>query len=97
MAIDDREDVLDALQQLLSSDGVQLQPFATGHAALQWLEDRDTADWPHALVCDIALGEEDGAATLGFNVGSAPNRSDLARASVLASDAASALPAGSPT
>ncbi len=64
VAVDDREDALDALQSLLALDEVALRTFTTGRAALAWLEGHGTADWPDALLCDIALGEEDGHAVV---------------------------------
>ncbi len=64
IAIDDREDVLDALQLLLGSEDVQLRPFSTGQAALDWLAEHAGQDWPQAVLCDIALGEEDGHAVM---------------------------------
>ena len=64
IAIDDREDALDALRSLLALDDMALRTFTTGRAALAWLEGHDTAQWPDALICDIALGEEDGHAVV---------------------------------
>ena len=64
IAIDDREDALEALQSLLALDEVALRTFTTGRAALAWLEEHATTQWPDALICDIALGEEDGHAVV---------------------------------
>ena len=40
--------------------GVRVQAFASGEEALRWLEAQPTAQWPQLLMCDVALGEEDG-------------------------------------
>jgi ATP-binding cassette subfamily B protein len=60
MSIDDRDDAREALQQLLEVEGAEVKAFATGHEALQWLDQHANTDWPQVLICDIALGEEDG-------------------------------------
>jgi ATP-binding cassette subfamily B protein len=60
MSIDDRADAREALQQLLDGEGADVKLFASGTEALQWLEQHASVDWPQVLVCDIALGAEDG-------------------------------------
>jgi ATP-binding cassette subfamily B protein len=60
MSIDDRDDARESLQQLLELEGAEVKAFATGHEALQWLDQHQSGDWPQVLICDIALGEEDG-------------------------------------
>ena len=60
MSIDDHADARESLQQLLESDGAEVKAFATGASAIEWLEQHLTSQWPQALVCDIALGREDG-------------------------------------
>ena len=60
MCIDDDEDALASLGALLEHDGARTERMLSGHAALQALTTRGVADWPDVLVCDIALGAEDG-------------------------------------
>jgi ATP-binding cassette subfamily B protein len=60
MAIDDRDDAREALAGVLEIEGADLMSFATGAAAIDWLERHPPADWPQVLICDIAIGSEDG-------------------------------------
>jgi ATP-binding cassette subfamily B protein len=60
LVIDDSEDALRALEILLQMAGAEVVAFGSGREALASLEGSQQADWPHVLVCDIALGEEDG-------------------------------------
>jgi ATP-binding cassette subfamily B protein len=60
MAIDDQADARESLKLLLELEGTLVLPFGSGLAALDWLEQADASDWPQVLVCDIALGDEDG-------------------------------------
>ena len=62
MCVDDDEDALASLAALLESEGAQVEPVSSGREALQRLAEREVADWPDVLVCDIALGDEDGHA-----------------------------------
>lgn len=64
MCVDDDEDALESLGQLLEHDGAVAERVSSGHETLQRLEQRDLADWPHVLVCDISLGAEDGHAVV---------------------------------
>ncbi|HEY9107359.1 MAG TPA: ATP-binding cassette domain-containing protein [Roseateles sp.] len=64
MCVDDDEDALMSLSALLERDGARTERMSSGQAALQSLGARDVADWPQALVCDIALGAEDGHAVV---------------------------------
>jgi ATP-binding cassette subfamily B protein len=60
MSIDDQADAREALSMLLELEGALVLSFGSGRDALAWLEEHDTGEWPQAVVCDIALGEEDG-------------------------------------
>jgi ATP-binding cassette subfamily B protein len=60
VVIDDHADARESLQQLLDGEGAEARPFASGREAVQWLEQLAPEQWPDALVCDIALGNEDG-------------------------------------
>jgi ATP-binding cassette, subfamily B, bacterial len=60
MCIDDRSDALEALRMVLEVEGAQVLPFTTGRHAIAWLERNDNNAWPDVIVCDIALGDEDG-------------------------------------
>ncbi|UUX94186.1 ATP-binding cassette domain-containing protein [Aquabacterium sp. J223] len=64
LCIDDRADARESLELLLQAEGAATVAFASGSAAIAWLESRTTAQWPHLIVCDIALGEEDGHAVI---------------------------------
>jgi len=64
MCVDDDEDALESLGYLLEHDGARTERITSGHEALERLAARDTADWPNVLVCDIALGPEDGHAVV---------------------------------
>lgn len=64
MCVDDDEDALESLGQLLEHDGARTERVSTGHEALRRLAERASDDWPDALVCDIALGPEDGHAVV---------------------------------
>ncbi|MEW6707244.1 MAG: ATP-binding cassette domain-containing protein [Pseudomonadota bacterium] len=60
MSVDDHADARESLQQLLEGEGAQVKAFATGVSAVQWLDQHATDQWPQVLICDIALGDEDG-------------------------------------
>jgi len=60
MSIDDRDDAREALVALLEAEGAEVKAYATGAKAIDWLEHHGSRDWPQVIVCDIALGEEDG-------------------------------------
>ncbi|MFO1338482.1 MAG: ATP-binding cassette domain-containing protein [Burkholderiaceae bacterium] len=64
MCVDDDEDSLDSLSALLQHDGARTECLDSGHAALDTLSARAVEDWPDVLVCDIALGPEDGHAVV---------------------------------
>ncbi|MBB3281183.1 ATP-binding cassette domain-containing protein [Mitsuaria sp. BK037] len=64
MCVDDDEDALDSLGALLEHDGARTERLTTGHEALRRLAERPPDAWPHVLVCDIALGPEDGHAVV---------------------------------
>ncbi|MFT3859509.1 MAG: ATP-binding cassette domain-containing protein [Aquabacterium sp.] len=60
MTIDDLADAREALGMLLEAEGAHPLPFASGREALAWLDETPPEDWPHLILCDIALGEDDG-------------------------------------
>lgn len=64
MCVDDDEDALGSLGHLLEHDGARTERISSGHEALARLNARATVDWPDVLVCDIALGPEDGHAVV---------------------------------
>jgi ATP-binding cassette, subfamily B, bacterial len=64
MCVDDDKDALESLGHLLEHEGARTERITSGHEALQRLAARETADWPDVLVCDIALGPEDGHAVV---------------------------------
>jgi ATP-binding cassette subfamily B protein len=59
MCIDDHADALESLELMLHTEGATVVPFQQGGAALAWLEQHPVERWPHLLVCDISLGEEE--------------------------------------
>jgi len=60
LCIDDQVDARESLQALLGLEGAEVQAFASGREALAWLEALPAGQWPDGLLCDIALGDEDG-------------------------------------
>jgi ATP-binding cassette subfamily B protein len=64
LAIDDDEEARDALEAALASHGARVALAASGADAVDQLERTVPAQWPGVVVCDIALGEEDGCDVL---------------------------------
>jgi ATP-binding cassette subfamily B protein len=64
LAIDDDEEARDALEAALVANGADVALAASGDEAVQRLSNMETAQWPGVVVCDIALGEEDGCDVL---------------------------------
>ncbi|HJV59444.1 MAG TPA: ATP-binding cassette domain-containing protein, partial [Albitalea sp.] len=60
LCIDDSADARQSLQMLLDMQGAQVLVLASGSEAVAWLEAQPGDEWPHVVVCDISLGEEDG-------------------------------------
>jgi ATP-binding cassette subfamily B protein len=60
VCIDDQADARESLQALLGLEGAEVQAFASGREALTWLDALPPGQWPDGLLCDIALGDEDG-------------------------------------
>ena len=60
VCIDDQSEAREVLQAVLEQAGAEVTPFASGRVALEWLEQLPSERWPQALICDIALGDEDG-------------------------------------
>ncbi|MGQ3052043.1 MAG: ATP-binding cassette domain-containing protein [Roseateles sp.] len=64
LCVDDDEDALASLGNLLELDGAHTERATSGQAVLSLLAGRPLDDWPDVLLCDIALGAEDGHAVL---------------------------------
>jgi ATP-binding cassette subfamily B protein len=60
LCIDDSADARESLVLLLKMHGAQVLALPTGRQALALLQGRASGDWPHVVVCDISLGDEDG-------------------------------------
>lgn len=60
LAVDDLADAREVLQLAFEHEGAKVVSFARGSDALEWLSTLAPAHWPEVLVCDIALGDEDG-------------------------------------
>jgi len=60
VAIDDVADVREMLQLTLEHEGAEVVTFEHGFAALDWLSSTAPDRWPDVMLCDIALGDEDG-------------------------------------
>jgi ATP-binding cassette subfamily B protein len=60
LAIDDEEEARDALEAALVANGARVALAASGAEALERFERFAPAQWPDVVVCDIALGDEDG-------------------------------------
>jgi len=64
LAIDDQDDARDALEAVLGAYGAQVQVAASGDDALAALSPLNVREWPHTLLCDIVLEQEDGYGVL---------------------------------
>jgi ATP-binding cassette, subfamily B, bacterial len=64
LAIDDDEEARDALEATLAAHGARVSLAASGAEAIEKIERAPTGQWPGVVVCDIALGEEDGCEVL---------------------------------
>jgi ATP-binding cassette subfamily B protein len=60
MVIDDQDDARDALQYGLRAHGARVEAVGSAAAALSLLGRLALEEWPNALVCDIAMPDEDG-------------------------------------
>ncbi len=60
VSIDDSSDVREMLQLTLDHEGADVVTFEHGFEALEWLSSIPPARWPDVMLCDIALGDEDG-------------------------------------
>jgi len=60
MTIDDQAEAREALTAVLEAHGAQVQAMDSGQAALHQLAQQPRELWPQLLICDIALGAEDG-------------------------------------
>ncbi|WP_280155608.1 ABC transporter transmembrane domain-containing protein [Piscinibacter sp. XHJ-5] len=64
LCVDDSADARESLQLLLQLEGAQVLALASGSEAIRWLERQPSNEWPHVVVCDITLGDEDGYAVV---------------------------------
>jgi ATP-binding cassette subfamily B protein len=64
LIVDAHPGAREALAALMKSEGAHALAFATGADALGWMERQPVSLWPRALICDVALGEEDGHAVI---------------------------------
>ncbi len=64
LLVDDQQDARDALATLLTQVGAQVGSAGSGHEAMTQLDVWGADARPQALVCDIALPDEDGYAIL---------------------------------
>lgn len=62
--LDDDEPTREVLTEALEDLGADAVPFAHGRDLLAYLTEKPVGDWPHVLLCDIALDEEDGYTVL---------------------------------
>ena len=62
--IDDQREARESLAALLAQAGADVATAASGQEALAWLAINDPGDAPQVIVCDIAMPDEDGYATL---------------------------------
>ena len=60
MVIDDQDDARDALHYGLRTNGARVEALGSAAAALSLLARLPPDDWPNAVVCDIAMPDEDG-------------------------------------
>lgn len=60
VSIDDVADARELLQAALEQEGAKVFTFERGTDALGWLSALAPANWPDIVLCDIALGDEDG-------------------------------------
>ena len=60
LEIDDHADARESVERLLEDEGALVMSFGSGAAALDWLQRQPAAQWPDLMLCDIALGPEDG-------------------------------------
>ncbi len=60
MIVDDQEEARDALTDVLNAHGASVDALSAGVPAVAKLRDTPRDQWPDALVCDIALPDEDG-------------------------------------
>ena len=58
--VDDQQEARELVAEVLREYGAGVATYADGPSMLETLRQRDAAQWPAVLVCDIALGEMDG-------------------------------------
>ncbi|WP_423199911.1 MULTISPECIES: ABC transporter transmembrane domain-containing protein [unclassified Cupriavidus] len=64
MVLDDDEPTREVVTEALEELGAEATPFGHGRDLLAVLERIGASEWPHGLICDIALDEEDGYTVL---------------------------------
>ncbi|CAL94438.1 ATP-binding cassette domain-containing protein [Azoarcus olearius] len=60
LVVDDNAEARAQVEATLHAHGALSRTCASGAEALAWLFALPRAEWPDALICDVALGEEDG-------------------------------------
>jgi ATP-binding cassette subfamily B protein len=60
LCVDDDADARELIRRLLEIEGALVLTFASGGESLGWLNEQPRLQWPHLMVCDVALGLEDG-------------------------------------
>ena len=64
LLIDDQREARESLGALLTQAGASVELAGSGREAISCLESTRGTDGPHVVVCDIAMPDEDGYATL---------------------------------
>lgn len=64
LVIDDQRDARELLEALLEPHGAIVVQAPGGGDAIAWLNGTPREEWPDAIVCDVAMGEQDGYATI---------------------------------
>lgn len=64
LVIDDQAEARESLSVVLSNAGASLFAASSAREAINWLESLHSDEYPHIMVCDIAMPGEDGYAVL---------------------------------
>lgn len=64
VVLDDDEPTREVMTEALEDLGAEAMAFSHGRGLLAYLTQHTVMDWPHVLLCDIALDEEDGYTVL---------------------------------
>ncbi|NMG68003.1 ATP-binding cassette domain-containing protein [Azoarcus indigens] len=60
LVVDDNAEARAQVEAALQREGALSHACASGAEALRWLFGTPRDEWPDAMICDVALGEEDG-------------------------------------